>query len=491
MYNMGKQITVIGLGAGDLDQLPLGVYKKLKAVDQVFIRTKEHPVIQDLENEGVAFTGFDSVYEDHDDFESVYKEIVEKLLEAAKHEEVYYAVPGHPLVAESTVQLLIELERSGEVQLTIAGGQSFLDPMFSALKMDPIDGFQLLDGTNLDREKVEIRQHLIIAQVYDSFIASEVKLTLMEKLPDEYEVTVVTAAGTEQESVVTVPLYELDRVTTLSNLTAVYVPPITDDKLLYREFSKLRQVIAALRGPNGCPWDKEQTHHSLKKYLIEEAYEVLEAIDEEDGDHLAEELGDVLLQVLLHAQIGEDDGFFQIEDVIEILTEKMIRRHPHVFSNAEADNSEKVVTQWEEIKKQEKGRNEEGFHSILSGIPNGLPSLAYALKLQKKAAKVGFDWDDDAPMWKKLQEEIEEWLHELKEGNKEAAENELGDILFVMVNLARYHGIEPEEALRQTNKKFTKRFHFIEKTLYELGEKLEDQPLKKLDALWEKAKLEE
>lgn len=469
--SMQKRITVIGLGAGDLDQLSLGVYKKIKEADQVYVRTKEHPVITELENEGVSFTGFDDVYEAHDKFENVYREIVERLFDAAKHEEVFYAVPGHPLVAESTVQLLIELEQRGELQLTIAGGQSFLDPMFAALQMDPIDGFQLLDGTNLSRDTIEIRQHLLIAQVYDSFIASEVKLTLMEKLPDDYEVTVVTAAGTKQESLETVPLYELDRVTTLSNLTAVYVPPVTDDKLLYREFSKLREVIAALRGPNGCPWDKEQTHQSLKKYLIEEAYEVLEAIDEEDGDHLAEELGDVLLQVLLHAQIGEDDGFFQIEDVIEILTEKMIRRHPHVFSTAEAEDAEKAVTQWEEIKKQEKGRNAQEFHSILSGIPGGLPSLAYALKLQKKAAKVGFDWDDDAPMWQKLHEEIEEWLHELKEGNKVAAEKELGDILFVMVNLARYHGVDPDEALRQTNKKIHKTVSFYRKKIYMNKEK--------------------
>ncbi|MDQ0257867.1 tetrapyrrole methylase family protein/MazG family protein [Evansella vedderi] len=487
---MKRDITVIGLGAGDLEQLPLGIYKMLKGTDKIFTRTEEHPVIHELKGEGVAFIGFDSIYEAHDQFAEVYEDICSKLLLEAEKGHVYYAVPGHPLVAESTVQLLLEKQRKEEINLHIIGGQSFLDPMFTALHIDPIDGFQLLDGTSLQRDAIEIRHHVIIAQVYDSFIASEVKLTLMEKLPDDYEVKVVTAAGSKEESVVIVPLYELDRVASLSNLTAVYVPPVTEERLLYREFAKLRQVIAKLRGPNGCPWDKEQTHESLKKYLVEEAYEVLDAIDDGDEENLAEELGDVLLQVLLHAQIGEDEGMFQIEDVIEALTEKMIRRHPHVFDNAIASDADKVVTQWEAIKKQEKGSENE-FHSILESIPSALPSLLQAYKIQKKAAKVGFDWNEEAPMWMKLQEEISEWIQEIKEGNEEEAAKELGDILFVIVNLARFHGIDPEEALRQTNRKFIRRFYYIEKSIHGQGKKLEEQSLEDLDALWNEAKGQE
>ena len=490
---MDKKITVIGLGAGNLEQLPLGVYRLLKENNRLFVRTMDHPVLEELTAEGLSFKSFDEIYESHDRFEEVYEAIVEKLIKEAEESPVIYAVPGHPLVAEAAVQLLLKREQNNELTLKIEGGQSFFDPMFSALRMDPIDGFQLLDGTSLKRDELQIRHHIIIAQVYDSLIASDVKLTLMEKLPDDYLVKVVTAAGSDQQSIKEVPLYELDRVTTLNNLTAVYIPPVKEEHHLYRDFAKLREVIAKLRGPDGCPWDKEQTHESLKKYLIEEAYEVLDAIDEGDEEHLVEELGDVLLQVLLHSQIGEDDSLFDIDDVIKTLTEKMIRRHPHVFGDANADNAESVLTQWEDIKREEKGNKDDSskLNSLLEGVPHSLPSLLRAYKIQKKAAKVGFDWGEEAPMWMKLQEEIAEWLHETREGTKENAVKEFGDVLFAFVNLARFHGIDPEEALRKTNNKFTSRFQYIEKTVHQQGRKIDEQSLEALDALWNEAKTKE
>ncbi|WP_416148123.1 nucleoside triphosphate pyrophosphohydrolase [Salipaludibacillus sp. HK11] len=491
---MNKTIHIIGLGAGDINQLPLGVYRKLKENrDHMFVRTEDHPVIEDLRLEGMRFTSFDFIYEDHDQFEDVYKKIVERLLEeVAEKTSIVYAVPGHPMVAEATVQSL--LQQTDEVDVVVEGGQSFLDAMFSALKIDPIEGFQLVDGVTIQPENLILTQHVIIGQVYDQLSASEVKLALMERLPDDYEVVVVTAAGSEQESIEYVPLYDLDRVATLSNLTAVYLPPVQSEELLYRDFSKLRQVIKTLRGPNGCPWDRKQTHESLKQYAVEETYELLEAIDEQDDEHLVEELGDVLLQVLLHAQIGEDNGYFNVEDVIKRLTEKMVRRHPHVFANGHADNEDEVVSNWEDIKKQEKseaGRYEDARVSALDGIPATLPSLLKAFKLQKKAAKVGFDWGEEAPMWMKLQEEIAEWLHEMKEGSYDTAVEEFGDVLFAFVNLARYHQIDPEEALRQTNEKFSRRFRYIEQAIDERGDVFNEQSLVELNALWDKAKEEE
>jgi len=491
---MKKTIHIIGLGAGDLSQLPLGIYRTLtKNREHVFVRTEDHPVIEELKQEGIQFYSFDEIYEENERFEDVYEQIVKRLLhEVSEKDSIIYAVPGHPMVAEATVQEL--LKHSEEMDVMIEGGQSFLDAMFSALKIDPIEGFQLVDGLTMRPEELSLHQHVIIGQVYDQLSASAVKLGLMERLPDEYKVTVVTAAGSEQQSMIQVPLYDLDRVTTLSNLTAVYLPPVSSDELLFRDFSKLREVIKTLRGPNGCPWDRKQTHESLKRYAIEETYELLEAIDEQDDEHLVEELGDVLLQVLLHAQIGEDNGYFNMEDVIGRLTEKMIRRHPHVFADVTANSSEEVVSNWEEIKKQEKseaGRNENKEISLLDGIPASMPNLLKALKLQKKAAKVGFDWKEEAPMWMKLQEEISEWLHEIKEGSYDAAVEEFGDVLFAFVNLARFHKIDPEEALRQTNEKFTRRFRYIEQAVNERGDKLQEQTLVKLDELWEEAKKEE
>ncbi|MED3560942.1 nucleoside triphosphate pyrophosphohydrolase [Bacillus xiapuensis] len=482
-----KKIEILGLGAGDLEQLPLGVYKKLIQSEHVYLRTKEHPVVSELEKEGFYYTSFDSVYEKHDQFEEVYQEITATLLKIAKTEPVIYAVPGHPLVAERAVQLLLEQGPEEGIEIIIGGGQSFIDALFQSLKIDPIDGFQLLDGTALKSSQLQINQHIIISQVYDQFIASNVKLTLMEQLPDEYEVYMVTAAGSSEEKIAKLPLYELDRHVEINNLTSVYVPPVNEDEILFKTFAKLREIIAELRGPNGCPWDKEQTHESLKKYLIEESYEMLEAIDEEDYDHLVEEMGDVLLQIMLHAQIGEDEGYFSIDDVIEGISAKMVRRHPHVFGSVKAENSEQVLQNWQEIKKQEKGGQPE---SLLSGVSKSVPNLIRAYELQKKAAKVGFDWQEITPALEKVKEELQEFENELNGNDKELklAKREFGDLLFAFVNVARFLDIHPEEALFETNQKFIRRFQYIEEKVKESGKSFEKFSLDELDRFWDEAK---
>ncbi|WML58219.1 nucleoside triphosphate pyrophosphohydrolase [Neobacillus sp. PS2-9] len=484
---MAKRIEVLGLGAGDLEQLPMGVYKKLLGSSHLFLRTKEHPVVQELEKEGMTYSSFDSVYEKHDQFEAVYEEIVQTLLQQAEHETVFYAVPGHPLVAERTVQLLLQYGPENQVEISIGGGQSFIDALFASLKIDPVEGFQLLDGNALHVGQLQLEQHIFISQVYDQFIASNVKLTLMEKLPDDYTVFIVTAAGSKQEVIEKVPLYELDRNVSINNLTSVYVPPVVEEEILYKNFSKLRGIIAILRGPDGCPWDKKQTHESLKRYLIEETYEVIEAIDSGDIDHLIEELGDVLLQVMLHAQIGEDDGYFSVDDVIEGLSAKMIRRHPHVFGNAKAENAEEVVQNWQAIKEQEKGKSPS---SLLEGVSKSQPNLLRAYELQKKAAKVGFDWQEITPALEKVKEELDEFIQEL-DGTDEGlqrAKKEFGDLLFAFVNVARFLNIHPEEALFETNEKFIRRFQYVEERVKESGRAFEEHTLEQLDKYWDDAK---
>jgi tetrapyrrole methylase family protein / MazG family protein len=481
---MGKSVEIYGLGAGDLNQLPLGVYKKIVNAQHVYLRTKEHPVVKELEQENLRYSSFDSVYEKYDQFEEVYQEIVQTLLQKAKTELVIYAVPGHPLVAERTVQLLLEYGPTEDIEILIGGGQSFVDALFQSLKIDPVDGFQLLDGTSLLSSQLQIDQHMFISQVYDQFVASNIKLTLMERLPDDYEVVIVSAAGSKNERIERVPLYELDRKVTLDNLTSVYVPPVQDEQIMLKNFSKLREIIAVLRGPNGCPWDKEQTHETLKKYLIEETYEVIEAIDSGDIDHLIEELGDVLLQVMLHAQIGEDEGYFAIEDVIEVLSSKMIRRHPHVFGDRKVEDSQEVLRNWQEIKKQEKGDTEA---SLLEGISKSLPNLLRAYEIQKKAAKVGFDWQEIKPALEKVKEELLEFENELS-GNMDNAKKEFGDILFAFVNVARFLDIHPEEALFETNEKFIRRFQYIEGKVKLSNKSMEEHSLEELDQFWEEAK---
>ncbi|MGG0412476.1 nucleoside triphosphate pyrophosphohydrolase [Peribacillus simplex] len=485
-----NEITIIGLGAGDLDQLPLGIYKKLIQTEQCFVRTIDHPVIGDLKGEGINFTAFDGIYEKHDQFEAVYEEIAGTLLQEASNRSVLYAVPGHPMVAEKTVQLLLEKGPALGIAIKLEGGQSFLDPLFQAVRIDPIEGFQLLDGTDLSPDDLHITQHMIIGQVYDAFSASNVKLTLMEKLPDDYEVYIVTAAGSSQEKVTKCALFELDRQMELSNLTSVYVPPVREEALRYREFSKLRQVIAELRGPDGCPWDKKQTHESLKKYLIEEAYELIDSIDEEDDEGMVGELGDVLLQVMLHSQIGEDEGMFTIDDVIEGITAKMIRRHPHVFGDVEVNGEEDVLVNWQKIKEDEKGSETKAPQSILDGIEKSLPNLLRAEEYQKRAAKVGFDWDEVSEAWKKVREEVQELEEEILSPNRdvERIKSELGDLFFALVNISRYYDIQAEEAVYKANQKFHQRFTYIEECIQRADKKFEDYTLEELDSYWDEAK---
>ncbi len=487
MIDLSNKITIIGLGAGDLNQIPFGVYKMMLKAELVYLRTKEHPVVAELEKEGVQFISYDDVYEKHDSFGKVYEEISESLLNKAQQQSIIYAVPGHPIVAEQTVQLLLENGPTQGIQIELAGGQSFIDAIFQALKIDPIDGFQLLDGTSLTKESLNLHQHIVIGQVYDTYVASNVKLTLMERLPDDYQIVVVSAAGSEAEQIESIPLYELDRVVKVNNLTSIYVPPVQEETILYKEFDKLREVIAELRGPNGCPWDKKQTHSSLKKYLIEEAYELIEAIGQDDIDHMIEELGDVLLQVMLHAQIGEDDGYFSINDVIESITAKMIRRHPHVFGTVEVNGVEDVLSNWNEIKTQEKSGEDD--KSLLDSIGLSQPSMLRAYELQKAAAKVGFDWQEVEPVWDKVKEELQEFEAELigKEVNENAVK-EFGDLMFAMINLARFYKIHPEEALLSTNLKFTDRFKFVEKRVKESGKDFAQHSLEELDQYWDEAK---
>ncbi|GGA70943.1 nucleoside triphosphate pyrophosphohydrolase [Ornithinibacillus halotolerans] len=479
---MKHRIEVIGLGAGDIEQLPLGIYRKLTSIEKMhFTRTLDHPVITNLKEEGVNFTSFDYLYQREKGFETVYEEIVKILLEHAQEKSIIYSVPGHPMLAEKTVQLLLNQE---QVEIEIVGGQSYLDPLFASLKIDPIEGFQFIDATGFKRSTLNYEQHLIFCQVYDRFIASEVKLTLLEDLPAEYPITIIDAAGSHMEKITTVPLEELDHSIEVSNLTSVYVPP-ANESLRNHMFTRLREVIATLRGPSGCPWDKEQTHESLREYAIEEVYELLEAIDEQDDEAIVEELGDVLLQVMLHSQIGEDDGYFSIDDVIKSITDKMIYRHPHVFSTESIDNVDDVITNWEALKKEEK---KDTRNSLLDGIPKGLPALLKAYKLQKKAAKVGFDWDKVEDIWKKLDEEIQEVRQAIVNKEQVEIEKEFGDVLFVLANLTRYYQINPENALSLTNQKFIDRFSYIEKELTKQGKELIDSSLKEMDNLWNQAK---
>jgi tetrapyrrole methylase family protein/MazG family protein len=493
---MSSKLTVVGLGSGDADRITVGILKILQNATSVYVRTKEHPVVSTLEEWNVSLLSFDEIYETCDSFPEVYDTIANLLIDKARAgeagTEIIYAVPGHPMVAESTVQLL--RERCPELGITIQvlGGESFLDEAFTRLGFDPIEGFQLLDAVGLNSSLIQPQLHTLIGQVYDSFTASEVKLSLMEVYPDDYIVIVGHALGVEgQENIQHVPLYELDRVEGFGNLSLVYVPKSDDDQLRQRSFARLHEIVSVLRSPEGCPWDQEQTHESIRKNLIEETYEVLETIDEDDPEHMQEELGDLLLQILLHSQMEEENGSFNVFDVIQGINDKLIFRHPHVFGDSIAKDAESAIIHWEQMKVEEKQLK--GLHpekaSLLDGIPRDLPALMKAYKLQKKAAKVGFDWDHIDGVFAKIEEELAELREAVEQGqSQEEQVLELGDLLFAVTNAARFIHADPEQALSKTNQKFTQRFHFIEDYLQEQGRSIIDSNLIEMEKIWDMAK---
>ncbi len=257
------------------------------------------------------------------------------------------------------------------------------------------------------------------------------------------------------------------------------------------EFNRLVEIMRRLRGPGGCPWDAEQSHESLKRYLLEETYEVIEAIDAGSPEMLKEELGDLLLQPLFHAAIAEEHGEFTINDVMAALAEKLIRRHPHVFADQVIESSGAQVENWEKIKKEEKSRKGEKRKSALSGIPPQLPALLTAQKLTEKAARVGFDWEHVDQVYAKVLEELHEFEETMVVGDQERMEAELGDLLFAIVNLGRFLAITPEEALRKTISRFTTRFEHVEESLHIQGRTMPEATLAEMGVFWEEAKRKE
>jgi len=251
-------------------------------------------------------------------------------------------------------------------------------------------------------------------------------------------------------------------------------------------FKRLVEIMARLRSEDGCPWDREQTTQSLKPYLVEEAYEVLDSIEEGQPDKLAEELGDLLFQILFHAQICREEGRFGIRDILEKVTDKMIRRHPHVFGSARAADAQEVLVHWESVKNEEKGG--ELSRSILSGVPRQLPALLKAQRLQTKASRAGFDWAKPGEVIAVVARELRELRESMRCGDASGIKEEIGDLLFSVVNLARLLGVDPEEALQGANRKFVRRFQYIERLAREKGKPLEGMTLKEMDALWDEAK---
>lgn len=479
-------IKIIGLGPGDKSALTLGAVEELQKCKNIYFRTAIHPTVEHIKSMGVEFKTYDNRYESKETFDEVYQSIAEDLIERYKeHEDVVYAVPGHPLVAEKSVNILIDLCKENSIEYEILPAVSFVDAVMEAIKVDPVEGMKIIDAFDIHNQVLDKRVGTIITQVYDPYISSEVKLALGEYYGDDFEVYFVRAAGVKGlESIRKIKVYEIDRQEDIDYLTSLYIPKGNEE---VKDFNDLLNVMGILRGENGCPWDIKQTHESIKKCLIEECYETIEAIDEEDENKLIEELGDVLLQVVFHAQIGKDDGYFNINDVIQGITNKLITRHPHIFSDINVEDASEVLENWDAIKKKEQGH--ETHTEVLKHVSKSLPALIRAKKVQEKASKVGFDWDNVEPAMDKVIEEIKEVKDVYKSQNRVKILEEIGDLIFACVNVARFLDIDPEDAVNYTIEKFIKRFQFIEESAIEKGYNLEEMTLSQMDELWEKAKL--
>ena len=366
---MTNKITVVGLGNYGIEDLPLGIYKFLKKQTLVYTRTFDHPVIQDLTMEGINIESFDQEYKNHDAFQNVYEAIVSKLINNVKDNNIVYTVPGHPRVAETTTVYLEQYaQQHSDIEVEILGGKSFIDDIFEAVKVDPNDGFTMLDATDLQKEKLNIRTHTLITQVYSAMVAGDLKVTLMERYSDDQLVYIVDGARNNYANVIKTPLYEIDHYDEVfNNITSLFIPKVESEETYLSDFNFAVGIIEHLvDDEKGCPWDKVQTHHTLKRYLLEETFELFEAIDNEDDWHMIEELGDILLQVLLHASIGKKEGYMDINEVIQSLSEKMIRRHPHVFGDAKAETEEDLKNIWSNAKSKEGKEQRVKFEKVFA-----------------------------------------------------------------------------------------------------------------------------
>lgn len=478
-------ITLLGLGPGDANQLTREAWEVLSSADEVHLRTRQHPTVLGLPST-VKVHSFDDLYEDGESFDEVYRAITNRVLELGRRARgVIYAVPGHPFVAEATCAEIARLARDEGLALRIVEGLSFLEPTFSALGLDPYPRLTLFDALTLGQAHVPTfapDAPVLIAQIYSRLVAAEVKSTLTAIYPDRHPVRLVHAAGTKDQIVEDEALHEIDRSEHIGLLTSLYLPPLGEGT----SFESFQEIVAHLRAPNGCPWDKEQTHESLRKHLLEESYEVIAAIDSGDFAAMREEFGDLLLQIMLQSQIASEQGEFTVNDVVKGIYDKIIRRHPHVFGDLKLSGVEGVLANWEKLKETER-REKKEEKGLLDGVPAALPALSQAQEYQDRAARVGFDWPEIEGVLDKIGEEI----REVKEASDtEQFTAELGDLFFALVNLARWKKVDAESALRETNIKFKKRFGYVEQGVKKQGRNLSDMKLEEMDVLWNEAKME-
>lgn len=507
------EIVVVGLGPGDPGLLTRDTVAWLESGRPVWLRTRIHPTVAGLP-ESAEWASFDDLYEAATDFQALYARIVGDLIDramltwAADGGPIVYAVPGHPTIGESTVAQLRLAAPQQHVGVRIIPALGFLDALAPLLPVDPLrDSVQIVDGLELaaalDREPfaggtlpISPLRPALVGQVYNAATASAVKLALGRLYPDDHPLTILRAGGvTGAEEVRAVPLHELDHRASgpHDHLTSLFVPALAPERAV-RTSEGLHAITARLRAPDGCPWDREQTHRSIRANFLEETYEALDALDSGDMDAFRDEMGDVLLQVYLQSQMAEEAGEFVLEDVYEAIATKLVRRHPHVFGDVIVSDSGEVLRNWDQIKEAErraKGRRaEQATPSALDGIPRSLPALARVALVQDRADRL-------APTALRLPPAayaavLDRALAALRVDQPAAQDDAtwrdgLGAALFALVGLARAQDLDPEEALGATLAAFTARFKALEARLRAAGRDWLSLTPEEIAALWDEA----
>jgi len=473
------RVVVVGLGPAGIDLLLPAARTALDRVPVRLVRTARHPTVDDLAREGIKLEPLDLLYDTGDDLDAVYAAIAAHVVAAAQeHGEIAYAVPGSPSVAERTVVLL----RGAGIEIEIIPGLSFADLAWNRLGIDPMTGARVVDARTFAVESAGYSGPMLLAQCDTRFVLSDVKLALLEVLAPEHEVIVLQSLGLPEERLVPVPLADLDQSVEPDHLTSVFVD--TGDVSVASELARLHALTERLRGPGGCPWDAAQTHHSLRRHVLEEAYEVAEAIEELPADApagdvpigaydaLEDELGDLLFQVMIQSVLASEAGAFTVADVARAVHAKLVRRHPHVFGDTQVSDASEVVTNWEQIKKTEKDDT-----SLVAGVSSGLPALIATQKLFRKGASIGLEPDVD----------LSAATRELAAADAAGFEAALGAALAAAVAVGRTHDIDAESALASWARGYKERFRRMEQLAADDGVDLAAADAACVQDLWDRA----
>lgn len=480
---MKPSITIISLGPGDPGLMTLQTADALRRARQLILRTGRHMAADWLREQQIAFDTLDALYDRWDDFDHLHEAMAKELWQRTANAPVTYAVMD--ATSDGSVAALEAAVPEGG-ELVRLPGLTLADACLSAVPQGTTltGGMRVLPAIRCAGAAPDPSLPLLVTEIDNPALAGDVKLWLTDLYNDDMTAVFFPPSEKAARKAKPIPLCEADRQKKYDHTACLYVPAAPLKGRSRFCFGDLVEVMGILRGEGGCPWDRQQTHETLRKYLIEEAYEAAGAIDEGDMDHLADELGDVLLQVVFHANVAAAHGTFTLSDITTDICRKMIYRHAHIFGTADCKTAEDVLVNWEKLKKAEKGLDTQA--SVLADVSRALPALTRASKVQKKASDVGFDWDSAVLALPKVHEEAQEVLAELENGRDPA--EELGDLLFSCVNVTRLCGKDAEFVLKEATEKFISRFTQMEKMINSAGKSLEGLTLSEMDVYWNQVK---